>query len=587
MTHPFPTLARPGERLRIALGQINATVGDLSGNSRRILARLDEARAAGADLIAFPELAVTGYPPEDLLLKPGFLHDSLEALREIAAEARGITVVLGCLEVAGDIYNSAAVLADGRILGTHRKHYLPNYGVFDEDRYFQRGTEYRVFESAPLTFGVTICEDIWYAHGPAHIQATLGGAQLIVNLNASPYHAGKWRRRERMLATRAADATCYVAYVNLVGGQDELVFDGQSVIFDPRGEPVGRALPFAEDLLLYDLDPHEVLRARLADPRRRKEERTLAAATASVTRTAVPAAAGHPSRPVETRLEAPLDDAAEVYAALVLGTRDYVEKAGFREVLIGISGGIDSALVACVAVDALGAERVRLVSMPSTYSSAATRRDAMAVAERLGTAFVEIPITTLQAGWTETLAEAFAGTTSGVAEENLQSRSRGNILMALSNKFGALVLTTGNKSEMACGYATLYGDMAGGFAVIKDVPKTLVYRLAAWLNRHEERIPVSIIDRPPSAELRPDQKDTDSLPPYEILDPIIHAYVEEDMGLEDMVARGHDEAICRRVILMIDRNEYKRRQAPPGVKITPKAFGRDRRLPITNRYHDL
>jgi NAD+ synthase (glutamine-hydrolysing) len=581
-------IQEPGTTLRIALAQMNPTVGDLEGNTKRILDFVEQARSGGADLVAFPELAITGYPPEDLLLKPGFLRDNLDALARIQEAAREIIVVVGFVDVGEDIYNAAAVLADGKLAGCHRKIFLPNYGVFDEDRYFQAGDRFTVFSIGASTFGVTVCEDIWYAHGPMHTLAAVGGAQLIVNINASPYHISKWRFREKLLATRAADNTCYLAYVNMVGGQDELVFDGHSTVFGPRGDLLCRGPMFREELIFKDLPMGNVLHARLADPRRRKDKRALEASGEEVTLVSLSPAARKATRPtVETPITVEPEKCAEVYQALVAGTRDYVEKAGFPGVVIGISGGIDSALVACIAVDALGKERVTLVSMPSIFSSTETQSDAEKVATNLGTRFLEIPIRELQDVWSRTLAAPFEGTERGIAEENLQARTRGNILMALTNKFGGIVLTTGNKSEMACGYATLYGDMAGGFAVIKDVPKTLVYELCLWRNRQSPAIPPSIIERPPSAELRPEQKDTDSLPPYEVLDPIIHAYVEEDRSLEEMVELGFDAELARRVILMIDRNEYKRRQAPPGVKITPKAFGRDRRLPITNRFHDI
>jgi NAD+ synthase (glutamine-hydrolysing) len=580
-----------GARFRIALAQMNSPMGDLPGNTERIIGRINEAKEKGASLVAFPELALTGYPPEDLLLKPGFLRDNLDALQTLAKAATGIVAVVGFVDVREDIYNAAAVLTDGKVAGIYHKTFLPNYGVFDEDRYFMRGSSPLVFRLKDLTFGVTVCEDIWYTQGPAHAMATLGGAHLIVNINASPYYRGKWEFREKMLATRAADDGFHLAYVNMIGGQDELVFDGGSVVFSPRGELLARAAHFEEELLLCDLDLMEVMHARLADPRLRKGRVALNNAGVEMPVTTLPALPERKAAPPPpARIATPPSRCSEVYQALVLGVRDYVDKNGFAGVVIGISGGIDSALVACVAVDALGADRVTLVSMPSTYSSGETQSDAEKVARNLGTHFHEIPIKDLQTTWSKTLVPVFAGTESGVAEENLQARSRGNILMAISNKFGAMVLTTGNKSEMACGYATLYGDMAGGFAVIKDVPKTLVFELCEWRNAltpDNPPIPPSIITRPPTAELRPNQKDTDSLPPYEVLDPIIEAYVEEDRSLEELVALGFDEAICRRVILMIDRNEYKRRQAAPGIKITPKAFGRDRRLPITNRFHDL
>lgn len=573
--------------MRIALSQMNPLLGDFQANLARISCDITAARELGADLVAFPELAVTGYPPEDLLLKPGFLRENLSIIKKIAEEARDIIVVAGFVDVDADIYNAAAVMADGMVQGVHRKFYLPTYGVFDEDRYFQRGSDLTVFRYGGILFGVTVCEDIWYAGGPAHHLALVGNAEMIININASPYHLSKWRFREKMLATRASDSSAILAWVNQVGGQDELVFDGHSLVFDPRGELLARAAMFTEELLVADLDLGAVLRSRLVDPRRRKERLSLERSGVKVAETLLPGSNLRSRPPIARRVADPPDRCAEVYEALVTGTRDYINKNGFASVVIGISGGIDSALVACIAVDALGPERVMLVSMPSQFSSAETQSDAALIARNLGVRFHEVPIRDLQNSWASALAPLFEGTQPGVAEENLQARSRGNILMAISNKFGNLVLTTGNKSEMACGYATLYGDMAGGFAVIKDVPKTIVYDLCEWRNRRSPVIPEAIITRPPSAELRPDQKDTDSLPPYEVLDPIIDAYVEEDHSLDEMVALGLDEALCRRVILMVDRNEYKRRQAPPGVKITRKAFGRDRRLPITNRFHDL
>lgn len=575
--------------LRVALAQINTTVGDLAGNSARIIATIDDARGRGANVIVFPELAVTGYPPEDLLLKPSFVTDNIARLREIAEHTRGIVAVVGFVDAAEDIYNAAAVLADGEWVGTYHKRYLPNYGVFDEDRYFMAGDTAPVFRFGDVPVGITICEDIWYPVGPATLQA-LAGARLIININASPYHQGKWQTRETMLATRAMDNDLYLAYVNLVGGQDELVFDGGSVIFDPSGRVVARAPQFDEHLLIADLDLGAVFRNRLHDPLRRKERLLSELPAEDLPTFQLPsfpispaAQAPQPGHP----LAVPLDPLAEVYNALVLGTRDYVRKTGFKEVHIALSGGIDSALVAAVAVDALGPQAVTGVSMPSRYSSDGSRDDARDLAERLGIRFLTIPIEAMHAAALESLSEAFTGTTPGTAEENLQARIRGNLLMALSNKFNSLVLTTGNKSEMSVGYATIYGDMAGGFAVIKDVPKTLVFALSRWRNQQgREVIPPATIEKPPSAELRPDQKDTDSLPPYEVLDPILKAYVEEDRSAAEIVAAGADPDLVARVIRMVDINEYKRRQAAPGVKITARAFGRDRRLPITNRYRE-
>ena len=505
-------------RFRVALAQINPTVGDLAGNVARIRAVLEQARGVGAQLVAFPELAITGYPPEDLLFKSAFIEANLKALAEVAAATAGLTAVVGFVDKRDDIFNAAAVLHDGAVAGVYHKQYLPNYGVFDENRYFQAGTEAPVFTLGEMSFGVNICEDIWYPTGPTTRQA-LAGAELVVTINASPYHAGKGHLRERMNATRAADDVVCLAFVNMVGGQDELVFDGGSL-----------------DGPLLLLAP-------------------------------------------------PVD---EVYEALVLGTRDYVRKNGFTHVVIGLSGGIDSSVVAAIAVEALGRENVTGVTMPSPYSSSGTRGDARRLARNLGIDFLTLPITPVFKGFKRTRAAPFKGLKEDVAEENIQARVRGTLLMALSNKFGWLVLTTGNKSEIAVGYSTLYGDMAGGFAVIKDVPKTLVYEVSRHVNARAGRavIPESVFDRAPSAELRPDQTDQDTLPPYAELDAILQAYVEEDRGVSDLVARGFGEETVRRVIRMVDVNEYKRRQGPIGVKITPRAFGRDWRLPIVNRFRE-
>jgi NAD+ synthase (glutamine-hydrolysing) len=596
--------ARP-RRLRLALAQINTTVGDLTGNVARIINAARAARVAGATVVCAPELAIPGYPPEDLLLKPDFVTANLRALDDVvtgSASLHGLTVITGFVDRQGDLFNAAAVIREGRLAGVYHKQYLPNYGVFDEDRYFSAGRETPLFTIDGVRVGVSICEDIWYPNGSPTLQAR-AGAEALINISASPFHAGKQEARERMLSTRAADSGAIVAYLNLVGGQDELVFDGSSVVFDGRGELIARARAFEEDLLIVDLDVEEVFGARLHDPRRRKERPNLdgrdeSVRWISVSTTLAPShrapdvsvldaltpALGAPGRiePAPERLE-------EVYSALVLGTGDYVRKGGFTEALISLSGGIDSALTAVIARDALGAEHVTGVSLPSRYSSPGSRDDARALAENLGIRFLTIPIEGMFAAGLETLREpfeTFSPTTSTLAEENLQARLRGMLMMALSNRTGAILLTTGNKSELAVGYATLYGDMAGGFAVIKDVFKTLVWDLSRWRNARAERelIPWETIEKPPSAELRPDQKDTDSLPPYETLDPILRAYVEEDRSLDAIVRLGFDEALVRRVMAMVDRSEYKRRQAPPGVKITPRAFGRDRREPITNQY---
>jgi NAD+ synthase (glutamine-hydrolysing) len=574
-------------RLRIALAQINVTVGDLEGNKQKVLHHLDQARALGVDLIAFPELVITGYPPEDLLFKPAFIEANVNCLHEIVVESQGLAAIVGFVDAQDDLYNAAAVIHDGTLAGVYHKHYLPNYSVFDEDRYFQAGQTSSVFVIRRAAVGVSICEDIWYPTGPPQVQAMEGDAQVLVNISASPYHAGKGRYRERMLATRAADNVAIVAFCNLVGGQDELIFDGHSVVFNERGELICRGRQFEEDLIVADLELEDVFRQRLRDPRRRKARQE--PESSSTTKVLLSEKEGQqekpslPKRKVVERL-APL---AEIYQALSLGTRDYVRKNGFQKVVIGLSGGIDSSLVAAIAADALGAENVTGVSMPSLYSSEASWSDAHQLADDLGIDFTTLPIDDILQVYLDTLAQVFAGREPDVAEENIQARIRGNILMALSNKFGWLVLTTGNKSEMGVGYATLYGDMAGGFAVIKDVPKTLVYDLAHYRNSLGQVIPQRVLERPPSAELRPDQQDTDSLPPYEVLDPLLHAYVEEDRELPEMVAMGFDEATVKRVMTMVDRSEYKRRQSPPGVRITLRAFGKDRRLPITNKFRSF
>ena len=571
-------------RLRVGLAQVNPTVGDIDGNTSRVLEWLTRARGLGCDLVAFPELIVTGYPPEDLLFKSAFIEANLRALAHIARATTGLTAVVGFVDKRDDIFNAAAVLHDGAVAGVYHKQYLPNYGVFDENRYFQAGVESPVFVIGDTTIAANICEDVWYPTGPTTGQA-LAGAELVVTINGSPYHAGKGRFREKMLATRAADDLVCLAFVNTVGGQDELVFDGQSFLFNERGECIARGRAFEEDLVVADIDLDAVFRARLHDSRRRKEKLRAGAPPVRVTLPPLPALAKPPLPPREVTV---LEPEEEILQALVVGTRDYVRKNGFQRVVIGLSGGIDSALVAAIAVRALGAENVSGVSMRSPFSSAGTRADARRVARNLGIEFLQLPITAVLQAYRRGLAGPFKGLREDVTEENLQARIRGNLLMALSNKFGWLVLTTGNKSEIGVGYTTLYGDMAGGFAVIKDVPKTLVYRLARHVNRRAGRdlIPESIFTRPPSAELRTGQTDQDLLPPYEVLDRILEAYVEEDRSLADIVADGFDPAVVRKVIAMVDRNEYKRRQGPIGVKITPRAFGRDWRLPIVNKFRE-
>ena len=571
-------------RVRVALGQINPTVGDFERNVRMIVDAIERARELGCSLVAFPELAITGYPPEDLLFKPAFIEANLRALDEVTRASRGLSVVVGFVDKRDDIFNAAAVLHDGVRAGVYHKQYLPNYGVFDENRYFQAGTETQVFVAGDTTFAVNVCEDIWYPAGPTAVQA-LAGAELVVNINGSPYHAGKARFREQLVSTRAVDDLVCVAYVNMVGGQDELVFDGASLVVNEHGDVVARGRMFEEDLVVADLDLDAVFRARLHDSRRRKEKLVVRETATRVSLPPLPTPDAPPLPPREVAALAPVE---EVFEALVLGTRDYVRKNGFKRVVVGLSGGIDSSLVAAVAVEALGRENVAGVGMPSAYSSAGTRRDAQRLAKHLGIEFLTIPISPLLNAYKRTLAKAFKGMKEDVTEENIQARIRGNLLMALSNKFGWLVLTTGNKSEYSVGYTTLYGDMAGGFAVIKDVPKMLVYDVARHVNARAGRaiIPETVFTRAPSAELRPNQTDQDTLPPYAELDRILEGYVEEDRGVNDLIARGFPADIVRRVVSMVDTNEYKRRQAPIGVKITPRAFGRDWRPPIVNRFRE-
>jgi NAD+ synthase (glutamine-hydrolysing) len=570
-------------RIRVGLAQINPTVGAIEANARLVLDWMERARAAGCDLVAFPELALTGYPPEDLLFKTAFIEANLRALADVARQSRGITAVVGYVDKRDDIFNAAAVLHDGAQVGTYHKQYLPNYGVFDENRYFQSGTEAPVFAVGDTVLAANICEDIWYPTGPTTLQA-LAGAELVVTINASPYHAGKAQFREKMLATRAADDLVCLAFVNTVGGQDELVFDGQSFIFNEKGERIARGRAFEEDLVVADLDLDEIFRARLHDSRRRKEKLR----AAGPTRISLPPLPRREKpKPPAHEIQA-LEPVEEIYQALVLGTRDYVTKIGYKHVVIGLSGGIDSALVAAIAVDALGAANVTGVTMPSPFSSVGTRRDAARLAKNLGIDMLRVPITGVLKAYKRALAAAFKGLKEDVTEENLQARIRGNYLMALSNKFSWLVLNTGNKSEIAVGYTTLYGDMAGGFAVIKDCPKTLVYKLSEHANARARRelIPETVFTRPPSAELRPDQTDQDTLPPYAVLDAILECYVEGDQGVADIVARGFDAQTVKRVIAMVDRNEYKRRQGAIGIKITPRAFGKDWRLPIVNKFRE-
>jgi NAD+ synthase (glutamine-hydrolysing) len=569
--------------MRLALAQINTTVGDLDGNRGRILEAVSEAKRAGADLVLLPELAITGYPPEDLLLRPGFVRAAEESLRHVASETHGIVALVGYPHLEADLHNACAVCAEGEIKAIYRKRFLPNYGVFDEDRYFAPARDLLLLRLGETLIGPTICEDLWQP-GPPATDLALAGAQLIANISASPFHLCRDREREEMFATRARDNSCFVAFCNAVGAQDELVFDGHSLVLDEDGAVLARAPGFEEALLVVDVEPAEAVGRRLRDLRRRALARE---------RQAPPEVSlvelGDPRKPsdrIEPVVAQALGELEQMRIALELGLRDYVEKNGFGDIVLGVSGGIDSALTAALAVEALGPERVHCVSMPSRFSSEETRRDARLLAESLGTDFRELPIDELVGAAEGALAESFAGRERDIAEENLQARARGLLLMGLSNKFGWLVVATGNKSELSVGYATLYGDMAGGFALLKDVFKTDVFRLARHLNEQagEELIPSSIIERAPSAELREAQLDEDSLPPYAELDRVLEAYVEQDRSLEELSADGFDSDVVERAVELIDRAEYKRRQAPPGVRLTPKAFGRDRRTPITNRW---
>jgi NAD+ synthase (glutamine-hydrolysing) len=565
-------------RLRLAAAQLDLVVGDLEGNAARILDAYERAEAAGADLVAFPELAVTGYPPEDLLLRPAFVAQAGEWLEKLAARTGRAAAVIGYPHADRDLYNAAAVCAQGRVVGVYHKHLLPNYAVFDEQRYFAPGrVDGPLFVVAGARVGMSVCEDAWSPTGPVLTQAACG-AELVVNINASPYSAGRLRERETMLATRAADASVPILYVNLVGGQDELVFDGGSLFLDETGRVLARARQFEEDLLLVDVDVRSAFRRRALDPRGRSGAGALPELAVSEVRLG--------EAPLPPRLEEPLPPVREVYEALVLGTRDYVRKNGFTDVVVGLSGGVDSSLVAAVAVDAVGPAHVVGILMPSRFSSEGSVTDAEALVANLGIRRYVVPIEPAHEAFLDVLAEPLGSGPPGLAEENLQARIRGTILMTVSNKHGWLVLTTGNKSETAVGYSTLYGDMAGGFAVIKDVPKTLVYALARDRNDRADRavIPDTVLDKPPSAELRPDQRDSDSLPEYADLDPIIEEYVEGDRSVGELIDAGYDADTVRRVAWLIDRNEYKRRQAAPGVRVSPKAFGKDRRLPITNRW---
>ncbi len=561
--------------LRIALAQINPTMGDFKANTAKIKRNIIQARKANADLIVCPEMVICGYPPEDLLLKPGFLADNEAARQELVRETQAITAVVGLAYGGNDkLFNSAALMDEGKLLDVYHKIELPNYGVFDEKRYFAPGRQPCFFELGSWRIAITICEDLWIENGVAENFIQRHKVDLIVNLSASPFHAGKQSVRQKILNGIARRNRAYVAYVNLVGGQDELVFDGHSMIISPLGEPLNRAGTFIEQLLLTDIEkPSRCASSRPASPKSGADIRIVRPLKTN-------------RKPIRITPVAQKDRLENIYSALLLGTRDYVKKNGFKKTVIGLSGGIDSSLTAAIATAALGSENVIGLTMPSQYTSTATRSDAARIAENFRMQMFTVPIKPIFAAYRRTLAESFGPAPGGIAHENLQARIRGNILMAFSNRFGWLVLTTGNKSEVAVGYCTLYGDMAGGLSVIKDVPKTLVYELAQHVNKAagRELIPQSVMERPPSAELRPNQKDEDSLPPYSVLDPILKEYVEEDRALEEIIAKGFKKPTVLEIIQRVDRSEYKRRQSPPGIKITPKAFGRDRRLPITNQY---
>src|ERR687896_556173 len=571
--------------MRVALAQINTTVGDIWGNVEKMADTLERATDSGAELVAYPELTIPGYPPEDLLMRQSFVEENVRALHEFAGRVpENLVAAAGFVDLGTDLYNACPLVSGGEVLYRYHKRYLPNYGVFDENRYFREGTGASILDLGDALVGVSVCEDIWYPGGPAREQA-LGGASVLLNISASPYHRRKGAFRERMLAVRASDYGCYVVFCNLVGGQDELVFDGHSLVFDPEGNLISRARQFEEDLLVLDLYPEEVVIQRLHESRPRKEDPERPPEFVDVP--------GYeektgPAKSREPRLEPLLPEEGEVFEALVLGLRDYFTKNGFSRAVLGLSGGVDSSLCAVVASRALGPRNVTGVLMPSRYTSEASNSDAEAVAKNLGIDTQVVPIGPVFDAYQEILEGAFKGLPEDVAEENIQARIRGNIIMAFSNKFGWIALSTGNKSEMSVGYSTLYGDMAGGFAVIKDVPKTLVYRICRYVNEIERRevVPDSILTKEPSAELRPGQRDVDSLPPYEILDPILEAYIEEDKGVREIVARGFGEEDVRRVIKLVDAAEYKRRQAPIGIKVTSRAFGRDRRMPMTNRYSE-
>ncbi|VAX28330.1 NAD synthetase / Glutamine amidotransferase chain of NAD synthetase [hydrothermal vent metagenome] len=567
--------------LRVAIAQINTTVGDFKNNADKVKTRIKQARQLDADVILFPELTLSGYPPEDLLYKQGFIKENMATLKRIVAHTKGITAIVGTLEQSGNkLYNSAALIANGKLLGYCRKTILPNYGVFDEKRYFREGETPVRFTQNGVTFGITVCEDIWFADGPGKKLCLDGNVDVLLNISSSPFCTGKGEAREKMIRSRARKYKSFIVYANLVGGQDELVFDGQSLVVDPRGNPVANGNSFVEEMIVRDLT---------VQPKPPVKKSALSKLAGMKTYRVAPSVKVSPQKKqLPKRAFKKLDTIAEIYSALVLGTRDYIRKNGFQKVAIGLSGGVDSALTVAVAADALGSENVTAVLMPSPYTADESGDDSLALAKNLNIQTFTLPIEDAMQAYESVLSDVFKETAADITEENIQARIRGNLLMALSNKFGWMILTTGNKSEISVGYCTLYGDMAGGFAVLKDVPKTWVYDLGHFVNRRDNKIviPENILTREPTAELRPDQKDTDSLPPYPILDKVLAAYIEEDQSLEDLLKMklGLPAKEIRRIVRMVDTNEYKRRQGPPGVKITPKAFGRDRRLPITNRF---
>jgi len=572
--------------LNLALAQVNHVVGDFEGNFQKIVSYIKRAKKAGADIVAFPEMCLTGYPPEDLLLKPEFIKENQKYLHKILPYTRDITVIVGFVDHEDDIYNAAAILHEGELVGIYHKIFLPNYGVFDENRYFQAGHKVQVFIINDVRVGINICEDIWYPGGPTREQSLYGGAEVIINISSSPYHYGKAHARLRMLSTRAEDNGVIVAYINSVGGQDELVFDGNSMIISEEGTLLAKSPSFEEDLLLLTLQPENVFNERIHDPRRRKEKLYTSPEWQMETIPLKTISKSQKNKLANGQITDFLNQEEEVYKALQTGLRDYVGKNLFKKVLVGISGGIDSALVASIAVETLGKHNVVGVAMHSQFTSKESKVDARKLAANHGFKLLEIPIDALYRNFLAQMKSVFKKASPDITEENIQARIRGNILMALSNKFGWLVLATGNKSEISVGYCTLYGDMVGGFSILKDVYKTMVYRLADYRNEQAgfDIIPKRIITKAPSAELKPDQKDTDSLPPYSILDPILRAYVEEDLAMKEIIEMGYEPQTVEKVIKLVDGNEYKRRQAAPGIKITHRAFGKDRRFPITNRF---